>query len=236
MTETPDIRFTGVLSGSDFERLLANAVAEQVAIMARQPSGPMAELLREVHDHREKSFTEWQAAKLEIERIRDAFKAKEDQAQALIANGNTYIESKIDALKEKMNKQANTILLPAASIVLLAGLIGLWVLVGSNVFELRKQVDDSIGKVADFNSKIKQAQQDLASAQTDFNVHKQQIDEAISGTLAVDLGNKLTLVQTDLSGIHKAVSALQDAQIAAAAKSTPNPPKGGKPTPPSTNQ
>jgi len=131
MAETPDVRFTGVLAGTDFERLLAVAVADQVAISIRQSDGPMAGLLKEVHDHRERSFTEWQTAKLEIEKIRDAYKAREDQATSDIKSANEYLEMKVDALKEKMNKQANTIFLPVASIVLLAGLIGLWVLVGS---------------------------------------------------------------------------------------------------------
>jgi hypothetical protein len=151
MADIPDVRFTGLLSGSDFERLLANAVASEIKVLATRNDGPMEDLLKEIRDQRDRGFTDWQNAKLEIEKIRDSYKSKEEQSRKDVENANNYIETKIEALKEKINKQANTIFLPVASIVLLAGLIGLWVLVGSNVFELRRQVDDSLGKVADFN-------------------------------------------------------------------------------------
>jgi hypothetical protein len=221
MADIPDVRFTGLLSGSDFERLLANAVASEIKVLATRNDGPMEDLLKEIRDQRDRGFTDWQNAKLEIEKIRDSYKSKEEQSRKDVENANNYIETKIEALKEKINKQANTIFLPVASIVLLAGLIGLWVLVGSNVFELRRQVDDSLGKVADFNTKITKAQQDLAAAQTDFNTHKQQIDQAISGTLAAELTSKLNLVQQDLTGIHAAVTSLQNAHIATAVKNVP---------------
>jgi hypothetical protein len=234
MTPPDNLNVSLNLSRSDLDKAIAAAVDAQVSARVdeflEQIRVTMVEKQRTVNKDLEAVFATSLADKESIEKIRDAAVGKQAQVSkdldtlfTQVAGAKRDIEDQIDKIREKVTRRANWYLIPTATVILLAGILGLWAIVGANATSLRSTVNSAIeeanklqGKTSDANAALAKVQQDLIQAQqlvlanqdsieqikkqNPFAEHKQALDKLTQQN--ADLTKRLATVE-DWIAKHK---------------------------------
>jgi hypothetical protein len=183
MTPSDNLNVSLNLSRGDLDKAIAAAVDAQVSARVdeflEQIHITLVEKQRTINKDLESVFATSLADKESIEKIRDAAMTKQSQVSkdldvlfTQVAGAKRDIEDQVDKIREKVTRRANWYLIPTATAILLAGILGLWAIVGANATSLRSTVNVAIeeanklqSKTTDANTGLTKVQESLIQAQ-----------------------------------------------------------------------
>jgi DNA-binding transcriptional MerR regulator len=177
MSDDGNIQISAALPISEIERVLSRIVARSLEDRARE----IGVSLEEVRD----------AARDKQRQVREEVEALFDKTLATKVD----VETRLDDLQEKINKKANRYLIPVATIILLAGILALWAVVGGVVFKLREDVTKADGEVETLKQQVAAKQKDLEKLEADLKEAQGKIKSIMDGTVIGQLDARLKVLE-----------------------------------------
>jgi hypothetical protein len=163
------------------------------------------------------------ADKQAVEKIRsDAFERQASAAKELdelfkqVSTAKRDVESEIDKIKEKVTRQANWYLIPTATVILLAGILGLWAILGASAVQLRTTVNGTIDEATKLHqsmdtttTSLSKVQQDLIAAQKTVIDNQASIDKVKAGNPFLEHGKSIDQLKQDIIDLKNITKTLK---------------------------
>lgn len=179
---------------------------------------------REINKELESVYAVSLADKESIENIREAAVKKQgdvskdlDSLFTQVTSAKRDVEGQLDKIRENVTRRANWYLIPTATVILLAGILGLWAVVGANANSLRTTVNATLeeaGKLhtatTDANIALGKVQQDLIQAQAMVLSNQTTIEQIKQQNPFADHTQQLKDLSRQYSDLNKRLDAAED--------------------------
>jgi hypothetical protein len=179
---------------------------------------------REINKELESVYTVSLADKESVEKIREAAVKKQgevnkdlDSLFTQVAGAKRDVEGQLDKIRESVTRRANWYLIPTATIILLAGILGLWAVVGANANSLRTTVNATLDEArklqketTDGNAALASVQQNLIQAQGMVLSNQAAIEQLKQQNPFADHTQKLKELGQQYADLSKRMLAAED--------------------------
>jgi|ERR1039458_6127743 hypothetical protein len=228
MEQDPNINIVLPLRRDELDKAISGAVQAQIATrMSEVIEQLRTEVLgkqRAINKDLESVFAASVSDKESIDRIRDAALQKQaDVTKELetlfssVATAKRGVEDQLDKLTTQIKTKANWYLIPTATVILLAGILGLWAIVGATAVNLKNTVKDTLeqnttlqGQIATAMSELSKVQSSLIQAQQMAIANQATIDQIKTTNPFADVTQKVGKLTSDYAGLSKRVSIAED--------------------------
>ena len=129
-----------------------------------------------------------------------------DKLRKEASEARETISKDLDTMKQNVEARANRLLIPAAAIVLLAGIVGLWGILGSVAFKVREDAASTIERIEILKTDLVTKQRDLAGLQDELDSLRSQLTSFRSNAAFPALTQKVAATERRISELDASLS------------------------------